>query len=159
MTDMQRHAGQALPAEPDPLAPTLAHGPFQELIGYEILRNEQGPYFRLPVRRDHINPHGVVHGGVLMTLLDAAGGRCLIDRPVPGTGEKVLSSVTASLTSEFMLAVRTGTLYASATPDHIGKMLAHVCIRIGLDAIDGPLVARGVATFRIYTRSLVKPPA
>lgn len=128
-------------------------------MGYEILDGEQGPYFRLPVRRDHINPHGVVHGGVLMTLLDAAGGRCLVDRTVPGTGDTILSSVTASLTSEFMLAVRTGTLYASATPDHIGKMLAYVNIRVGLDAIDGPLVARGIATFRIYTRSLVKPPA
>lgn len=159
MTQSRSILHAEIPNEPDPLAPTHAHGPFQELVGYEILVGEQGPYFRLPVRREHINPHGVVHGGVLMTLLDAAGGRCLIDRTVPGTVDKILSSVTASLTSEFMLAVRTGTLYAFATPDHIGKMLAYVNIHIGLDAIDGPLVARGIATFRIYTRSLVKPPA
>ncbi|MCW5656987.1 MAG: PaaI family thioesterase [Burkholderiaceae bacterium] len=159
MTEKRSRPVRELPPEPDPFAPTQAHGPFQELVGYEILHNERGPYFRLPLRRDHINPHGVVHGGVLMTLLDAAGGRCLVGLTVPGRGEAILSSVTASLTSEFMIAVRTGTLYATATPDHIGKMLAYVNIRVSLDAIDGPLVARGVATFRIYTRSLVKPPA
>lgn len=148
--------GQHPPA-PDPTAPTHAHGPFQELVGYEILAGEAGPVFRLPVRREHLNPHGVVHGGVLMTLLDAAGGRCLVDVPVPGTGDVILSSVTASLTSEFALAVREGTLFATATPDHIGKLLAFVRMKICLSAVDGPLVARGIATFRIYTRSLVQP--
>lgn len=145
------------PPPPDPSAPTHAHGPFQELVGYEILTDDEGACFRLPIRRDHLNPHGVVHGGVLMTLLDAAGGRCLVDQQVPGSGEVILSSVTASMTSEFALAVRGGTLYATAAPDHIGKLLAYVSMRVCLDAVDGPLVARGVATFRIYTRSLVKP--
>lgn len=145
------------PPAPDPAAPTHAHGPFQQLVGYEILHGADGPVFRLPLCRDHLNPHGVVHGGVLMTLLDAAGGRCLVDVRVPGTGDVILSSVTASLTSEFALAVREGTLYASATPDHVGKLLAFVRMQVCLDAPDGPLVARGVATFRIYTRSLVQP--
>lgn len=146
-----------LPPEPDPSAPTHGHGPFQELVGYEILDDGGPACFRLPLRRDHINPHGVVHGGVLMTLLDAAGGRCLVGGRVPESGEKILSSVTASLTSEFMRPVRTGTLYATATADHIGKLLAYVSIQVNLDAPDGPLVARGLGTFRIYARSLVKP--
>ncbi|ODV09037.1 MAG: phenylacetic acid degradation protein [Rubrivivax sp. SCN 70-15] len=134
-----------------------AHGPFQDLVGYELLSGDQGACFRLALRREHLNPNGVVHGGVLMTLLDAAGGRCLVGLALPGSGEKVQSSVTVSLTSEFALAVRSGTLYAIATPDHVGKLLAYVSIRVCLDAIDGPLVARGVATFRLYTRSLAAP--
>jgi hypothetical protein len=52
-------AAYSLPPEPDPHAPTYAHGPFQELVGYEILDDPQGSCFRLPVRRDHINHHGV----------------------------------------------------------------------------------------------------
>jgi uncharacterized protein (TIGR00369 family) len=145
---MSAMAAYSLPPEPDPHAPTYAHGPFQELVGYEILDDPQGSCFRLPVRRDHINPHGVVHGGVLMTLLDAAGGRCLIDRGVPHSGDKIISSVTASLTSEFMRPVRSGTLFATAIPDHIGKLIAYVSIQVCLDAPDGPLVARGLGTFR-----------
>lgn len=137
--------------------PLRDHGPFQDLVGYEIHRGAEGIYFTLAVRREHLNPNGVVHGGVTMTLLDAAGGGALVDKPIPGTGELVRSSVTASLTSELAMAVREGTLYASGTVDHIGKLLAYVNMRVCLDALDGPLVARGVATFRIYARSLARP--
>lgn len=133
------------------------HGPFQDLVGYQIHRGAQGIYFTLAVRREHINPNGVVHGGVLMTLLDAAGGGALVDQAIPGTDDVVRASVTVSLTSELAKPVRKGVLYASGTVDHVGKLLAYVTMRVCLDALDGPLVARGVATFRIYARSLETP--
>jgi acyl-coenzyme A thioesterase PaaI-like protein len=60
------------------------------------------------------------------------------------------------LTTDFMRAVGQGTLYATATPDHIGKTLAHVSMESRIDAIDGQLVARGLGTYRVYTKSLVK---
>lgn len=44
----------------------------------------------------------------------------------------------------------------SATPDHIGKTLAYVSVRVTLDALDGDIVSRGIGTYRIYTKSLVK---
>lgn len=134
-------------------AAALDHGPFQDLVGYEILSDAGRPFFRLPVRREHLNLNGVVHGGVLMTLLDAAGGRCQLDCTLPGTGEAILSSVTVSLTSEFAMAVGGGTLYATGTVDHVGKLLAYVSTRVCLDALEGPLVARSVAVFRVYTRT------
>ena len=81
----------------DPSAPaSYFHGPFQQLVGYDILHNERGLYFQLPIRRDHLNPHGVLHGGVPLTLLDAVGGRSLIDRPIPGSGQLIQSSVTVT---------------------------------------------------------------
>jgi uncharacterized domain 1 len=132
------------------------HGPFQQLVGYDILNNERGLYFRLPIRRDHLNPHGVLHGGVPLTLLDAVGGRSLIDRPIPGSGQLIKSSVTVTLTVDFMRAVNAGILFASATPDHIGKTLAYVSVKVALDALDGDIVSRGIGTYRIYTKSLVK---
>jgi uncharacterized protein (TIGR00369 family) len=135
---------------------TYSHGPFQQLVGYDILHNERGLYFRLPIRRDHLNPHGVLHGGVPLTLLDAVGGRTLIDRPIPGSGQLIQSSVTVTLTVDFMRAVGTGILFASATPDHIGKTLAYVSVKVTLDALDGDIVSRGIGTYRIYTKSLVK---
>lgn len=137
-------------------AATHRHGPFQELVGYEILHGEHGPYFRLPIRRDLLNPNGVIHGGVALTLLDAVGGRALIDCVIPSTGQAIRSSVTVTLTSDFMRAVSSGVLYASATPDHIGKTLAYVSLRVTHDALDGIIVARGIGTYRIYTKSLAK---
>ena len=133
------------------------HGPFQNPVGYRIHQGAQGIYFTLAVQREHINPNGVVHGGVLMTLLDAAGGGALVDQAIPGTDDVVGLSVTVSLTSELAKPVRQGVLYASGTVDHVGKLLAYVTMRVCLDALDGPLVARGVATFRIYPRSLAAP--
>lgn len=133
------------------------HGPFQDLVGYDIVQDGSGLYFTLPIRRDLLNLHGVIHGGVALTLLDAVGGRALIDRVIPSTGQTIRSSVTVTLTSDFIRAVSSGVLYASATPDHIGKTLAYVSLRLNLDALNGPVVARGLGTYRIYTKSLVKP--
>jgi uncharacterized protein (TIGR00369 family) len=141
--------------EPAPSA-SYFHGPFQQLVGYDILHNERGLYFRLPIRRDHLNPHGVLHGGVPLTLLDAVGGRTLIDRRIPGSDQRILSSVTVTLTVDFMRAIGSGILFASATPDHIGKTLAYVSMKVTLDALDGDIVSRGIGTYRIYTKSLVK---
>jgi uncharacterized protein (TIGR00369 family) len=140
----------------DPPTATRRHGPFQDLVGYEILGGDAEPYFRLPVRRDLLNPHGVIHGGVTLTLLDGIGGRSLVDRIVPATGQRVLSSVTVTLTTDFILAVSSGTLFALATPDHIGKTLAYVSVQLRQDALDGPVIARGLGTYRIYTKSLLK---
>lgn len=120
------------------------------------MHDERGLYFTLEVRRDLLNPHGVIHGGVTLTLLDAVGGRSLIGLATPVTGEAIRSSITASLTTDFMRAAGQGTLYATATPDHIGKTLAHVSMELRIDAIDGPLIARGLGTYRIYTKSLVE---
>lgn len=139
-------------------APSAAyfHGPFQQLVGYDILKGERGPYFMLPIRRDHLNPHGVLHGGVPLTLLDAIGGRVLIDRQIPGSDLLIRSTVTATLTVDFMRAIDSGMLYASGTPDFIGKTLAYVSVKVTRDALDGELVARGIGTYRVYTKSLVK---
>lgn len=121
-----------------------------------MLHNERGVYFRLPIRNDLLNPHGVLHGGVPLTLLDAVGGRTLIDRPILGTGQLIQSSVTVTLTVDFMRAVSTGILFASGTSDHIGKTLAYVSVKVTLDDLDGDVVSRGIGTYRIYTKSLVK---
>jgi acyl-coenzyme A thioesterase 13 len=137
--------------------PTHAHGPFQELVGYETFVDAGLPHLRLPVRRELLNPHGVLHGGVSLTLLDAIGGRVLVDRPIPGTGQRILSSVTVTLTTDFLLGVRDGVLYATGSPDHIGKTVAHVSVQLRHNALDGPLVSRGLGTYRVYTRSLVSP--
>jgi uncharacterized protein (TIGR00369 family) len=125
-------------------------------VGYDILNGEHGLYFRLPIRRDHLNPHGVLHGGVPLTLLDAVGGRTLIDRPIPGSDQLIQSSVTVTLTVDFMRAVGAGILFASSTPDHIGKTLAYVSVKVTLDDLYGDIVSRGIGTYRIYTKSLVK---
>ena len=40
--------------------------------------------FALTVRPEHMNPHGVVHGGVIYTLVDYAMGGALTSELAPG---------------------------------------------------------------------------
>lgn len=132
-------------AQPPLPSATYSHGPFQQLVGYDILHGENGLYFRLPIRRDHLTPHGVLHGGVPLTLLDAVGDRTLIDRPIPGSGQLIQSSVTVTLTVDFMRAIGAGIMFASATPDHIGKTLAYVSVKVTLTPSMFPQRSRAFA--------------
>ena len=60
---------------------------------------------------------GVLHGGVLMSLADAAGGVCaFLNLPAGATGTATIESKT-----NFLGAVREGTVIARARPLHIGK--------------------------------------
>jgi uncharacterized protein (TIGR00369 family) len=60
---------------------------------------------------------GVLHGGVLMSLADAAGGVCaFLNLPAGAAGTATIESKT-----NFLGAVREGIVIARARPLHIGK--------------------------------------
>jgi 1,4-dihydroxy-2-naphthoyl-CoA hydrolase len=60
---------------------------------------------------------GVLHGGVLMSLADAAGGVCaFLNLPAGAAGTATIESKT-----NFLGAVREGSVVARARPLHIGK--------------------------------------
>ena len=47
---------------------------FGAMLGFEhVESSENTAVFKLKLRAEHCNLHGTVHGGVLMSLLDAAG--------------------------------------------------------------------------------------
>ena len=75
-------------------------GAFQKLIGYEI--TDWGPGYviiELELGDCHFNRHGSPHGGVLMTLLDAACTRSgTVD---PETGE-IWRAATVNVTTNFI---------------------------------------------------------
>lgn len=59
---------------------------------------------------------GVLHGGVIMALADSAGGACaLLNLPPDATGTATIESKT-----NFLGAVRSGAVAATATPLHRG---------------------------------------
>jgi uncharacterized protein (TIGR00369 family) len=60
---------------------------------------------------------GVLHGGVLMSLADAAGGVCaFLNLPAGAAGTATIESKT-----NFLGAVREGAVTARARPLHVGK--------------------------------------
>lgn len=75
--------------------------PFVELLGLELQRFEDGrSEITLPQRPEHLNAFAVVHGGVLMTLMDvtmAAAARSATD----GQG-----AITIEMKTSFMRAAK-----------------------------------------------------
>ena len=59
---------------------------------------------------------GILHGGVIMSLADSAGGACaLLNLPDEASGTATIESKT-----NFLGAARSGTVTATATPLHVG---------------------------------------
>ena len=60
-------------------------GPLASLLGIRRASMADGrARFDLTIRPDHMNPHGVVHGGVVYSLVDYAMGGALTSRLEPG---------------------------------------------------------------------------
>jgi 1,4-dihydroxy-2-naphthoyl-CoA hydrolase len=60
--------------------------------------------------------NGVLHGGVIMALADSSGGACaMLNLPQDATGTATIESKT-----NFLGAVRGGSVTATATPLHRG---------------------------------------
>lgn len=60
-------------------------GPIAALLGIRRESMETGrSAFELTIRPEHLNPHGVVHGGLVYTLVDFAMGGALTSLLEPG---------------------------------------------------------------------------
>lgn len=84
---------------------------------------------------------GMLHGGAVMALADAAGGACaFFNLPDGAVGTSTIESKT-----NFLGAAREGsTLTATATPLHVGRTTIVVETELRLD--DGRLVAKTTQT-------------
>lgn len=83
---------------------------FQELLGYALAKWEDGyAEVELTVAPGHLNRAGVVHGGVLTTLLDTVMGFSGTHCPFPG---RVRRMMTLSMTTSFLGQTDRGTLLA-----------------------------------------------
>jgi acyl-CoA thioesterase len=65
--------------------------------------------FDLAVRPEHMNPHGVVHGGVVYALVDYAMGGALTSRLEPGE-----RCATLEVKINYLRTVEAGSLRAEA---------------------------------------------
>ena len=86
---------------PGPLAALLGIRP--EAFGDGAAR------FGLTLRRDHLNPYGVAHGGVVYSLVDTAMGASLVTRLEPGE-----RCTTLEIKINYLAPVSAGDLQAEA---------------------------------------------
>jgi len=87
----------------DPLRPGSG---FAELVGYELLQwREDYAEIALTVEARHLNRSGILHGGLLATLVDTACGYAGAYCAEPG---RVRRAVTLALDTHFIGAVEAG---------------------------------------------------
>jgi len=86
-------------------------GPFAELLGARRAHMGEGICrFELMAESRHLNPHGVVHGGVVYSLVDYAMGGALTSRLSPGE-----RCATLEIKINYLAAAAAGPLAAEAT--------------------------------------------
>ena len=134
-------------APSDPLTPTTG---FAALVGYRIAEwSWQEAAVELEAAAHHMNRSGILHGGVLTTLIDTACGYsgCYCD--APGRARRAM---TLQLTTQFLSPARLGQiLTASATVTGGGKSVFFADCAVRAD--DGTPIGRGHGVFKYIAGS------
>lgn len=117
--------------------------PFADLIGLKILNTDSNESVcSLFVKEDLLNPHKVVHGGVLYTLADTGMGAALY----PSLSEGEICATVEIKINYFRPAFK-GEIICKTVVSNRGKTLANLDSEI---YNDDKLVAKANGTFAIY---------
>ncbi len=117
---------------------------FRQLVGYRASDWSDGAAtVELTIGPRHLNRGGLLHGGVITTLIDAAGGYAGCYCALKG---HVRRSVTVSLSAQFISPARSGTIKAHARARGGGTRLFISTVEV-VDG-DGKLIALGEGVYR-----------
>jgi uncharacterized protein (TIGR00369 family) len=123
--------------------------PFLQLIGGCMEGwGADGVRVRLPVEKRHTNPHGVLHGGVVTTLMDEAAGQVVT--AARGVEETMAAPhATIEMNVSFLSGAREGDeLVAEARVLKLGRTVAFSEAEVRRGS-DGAIVAVGRFTFTV----------
>ncbi len=128
--------------------PQPGHGGFADLVGYKLENwQEDLAEVALTVEAHHLNRSGVMHGGVLSTLIDTACGYCGCYAPADAAPRRAFS---LSLTCNFIGTVQEGQrLLARARRAGGGRKLFFADCEVTDQ--DGRVIGSGQGTFKYIT--------
>ena len=129
--------GKVMPAD------MSGFNPFGDLIGLQFVKCEGGQSrCTLEVEPRLLNPHGVVHGGVLYSMADTGMGGAMYT-----VMEKEELCATIEIKIVYFKAVRSGTLVCDTRIISRGRRVAALESEI---TSDGRLVAKASGTFSVF---------
>jgi uncharacterized protein (TIGR00369 family) len=116
---------------------------FAQWMGLSLVELGDGTSeVRLDLEPHHFNPGGIVHGGVIATLIDGCIGLAL--RTELGMDK---DHVTVDLNVQYISAMRSGVLLGRGRAIRVGDRVSHG--EAELTNEQGRLVAKGSATFLV----------
>ena len=126
--------------------------PMMQMLGGRIDSFEEGvSVMSLTLEEKHMNPNGVVHGGVLTTLMDEATGHAIVTI----RGLEVMAEaphVTVDMSVSFLSGARLGDeLVCEARTLRLGRSVAFAEAEIRRRGSDD-LVAKGTFTYAILPK-------
>jgi uncharacterized protein (TIGR00369 family) len=115
--------------------------PFTRLLGLEVLAASPDEVRALVAWQEQLcTAGGILHGGALISLADAAGAYCaFLNLPEGATGTATIESKT-----NFFRAVRDGHVVATSKPLHRGRTT--IVVETDLRDAEGEHVARVTQT-------------
>lgn len=118
--------------------------PLRRFLGMDMEVIEPGhAVSRLRIGETHLNPNGVVHGGVLFTMIDTGMGLAVV---TVLNGDRC-ASIEVHL--RFLSPATLGVVEAHSTVVRRGRRVVHVESRVHDEA--GTLVATGTGTFAVIS--------
>jgi uncharacterized protein (TIGR00369 family) len=120
--------------------------PLCETLGMRVSSAERdGVVLELDWSDSLCTTAGLLHGGAVMALADSAGGVCAFLNLPEGAGTSTIESKT-----NFLGAVKDGTITATARPLHVGGSTIVVETEVRRD--DGKLVGKVTQTQAVLRR-------
>ena len=137
------------PTRPSPdLFRAARRGGFHHEVGFRVVPEKSGHGFCTVagrVEHRHLNINGVVHGGVIATILDTAMGGAVVSLL---TEEE--TAATTSLYVEFLRAAREGEVLTAR--GHVLRRGRHIAFAEGsLVGTDGERLSQGRGTWYIWS--------
>ena len=114
-----------------------AEFPLRSFLDFSIDAGEGGPgtaVVALDVDDRHLNPNGVVHGGVVFAMVDTAMGRATLSVLDEGC---LCASIEVSV--RYLRPVVQGRLVATATVLRAGRRIVHLEGAVHVDGDDRPV--------------------
>jgi|TARA_B110001454_G_C12708158_1_gene429498 acyl-CoA thioesterase len=109
--------------------------PLQSFLDFDVRDGPDGAVVAfLEVDDRHLNPNGIVHGGVVFTLADTAMGRATM--AVLGDGQ-ICASIEVSV--RYLRPIPGGRLVATASVLRAGRRIVHLECSIIVDGDDRPV--------------------
>ena len=124
----------------------------QRLIGFvvDLRGGDGGARAWLDLGPQHLNRHGVLHGGITATLLDAASG---FTASLSADPEGRILFLTVALDTQFVAPARSGRVTATGRVTGGGRSLVFVAAEARAE--DGTLIATSTGIFK---RTATAPP-
>ncbi len=151
MSDMPNNPPSNTSSDPAARAMTMSGKPsgFRTLLGYRAIRWERDyAEIEQSLEAKHMNSLGFTHGGLYLTLIDAAFGHAATWCSVPGN---VRGCVTISLNTSFLSPAKGGIIRAFGRLEGIHSRVATVSgdVRDQRDLI----LATAIGSFRYFPGS------